>query len=280
MTRRSSLPVTIVGAGQVGCALAVGLKSRGHSVRYVASRNRNSARFVGRIVHARFGPLDALPRPIPPSIYFLAVPDDEIHRVTAQLARMSVDFSGSVAFHCSGALASDVLQPLREKGAAVGSLHPLQTFAARKGDATLLEHIWFGLEGDRRAVSLGRDIVRELQSRVILLQPEQKALYHIAAVFASNYFVTLLSVVEDIGGKLGLSRRQTMLMFGPIIQRTLENVKEKSAAAALTGPIARGDVRTLRRHRSALRTSGEKSIARLYETLAEHTQRLAGKKNA
>lgn len=268
----------MIGAGAVGSALALALHKRNFTLHAVFSKNGESARRLGRKVHALYGSVRSIPRLEAGGILFLAVPDDEIRNAARLLSQKGADFSGSVVFHCSGALSSKVLSPFKKKGAAIGSFHPLQTFPGAKADPGALKNIWIGIEGDKKAIILGKFLARELGARSLILSPEQKVLYHIAAVFSSNYFVTLLSVVEELGERVGLRRQMVVSMFEPIILRSYLNAKTHTAATALTGPIARGDLRTVRRHRSALTAGGLGRISNLYAALAKETAVLATKK--
>ncbi len=276
---KKDLPITIIGAGAVGSALGLAFRKRKFTLRLVVSRKGESARRLGRRVGARHCTLKSMPAISSGGIVFLTVPDDEIGDVAQIVSQMRSDFSGTVVFHCSGVLESDVLAPLCRKGAAVGSFHPLQTFPGTKADAEGLSDIWIGIEGDRKAIALGKYLARELGSRALILTRRQKVLYHLAAVFSSNFFTTILSVVEQLGVRLGLPRNKVLSIYEPIILRSFMNAKLTSAAAALTGPIARGDHSTIRKHRSALNARGLKRIAALYEALSKETAVLASTKD-
>jgi len=278
LTTKKKLPVTMIGAGAVGSALALALYKKKFTLRAVVSKNGESARRLGRRLHSPYGSVRSIPGLEAEGILFLAVPDNEIKHVARLLSQNRTDFSGSIVFHCSGALSSEVLSPFRKKGAAVGSFHPLQTFPGGKSDSGTLKNIWIGIEGDKKATTLGRFLARELGAHSLILSPKQKILYHIAAVFSSNYFVTLLSVVEDLGERLGLPRNKVLSMFEPLVLRSFLNAKTHSAAIALTGPIARGDFHTVRRHRWALAAGGLRRISDLYAALAKETAILAAKK--
>ncbi len=275
---KKKLPVTIIGAGAVGSALALALWKKKYPVRIVLSKNGRSAKTLGRSVHAMHASLRSMKDLETDGMIFIAVPDDGISNVVRTLARRGDDFSRSVVFHTSGALSSKALSLLKLRGAATGSFHPLQTFPKSHSASERLQNIWVGIEGDKKAIGVGIKIAHEVGAWPFILSSEQKALYHIAAVFSSNYFITLLSIVEELGKRIHLSRRETVSIFEPLILQSLENVKQYSAASALTGPIARGNVNTLKRHRDELERKGMKHIARLYSALAKETSRLALKK--
>ena len=275
---KKKFPVTIIGAGPVGSALALALKKKEYQVRVVFSRKGKSAKALGQRILAPHARLRSTKRFGVEGIIFIAVPDDEIENVVHILSRSHEDFSRSIIFHTSGALSSKILSPLERKGATVGSFHPVQTFPKSKVTSGWLEDIWIGIEGDKKAVVAARRIVHDFAARSFVLSSRQKVLYHVAAVFSSNYFVTLLSVVEELGKRIHLPRRKLISIVEPLILQSLMNVKKSSAASALTGPIARGDVQTLKRHRLELGKKGLRNISQLYSALAKETSRLASRK--
>lgn len=257
--------------------MALSLYKKQYCIRGVFSKSGKSAILLGKKVGAsQSGILPTQARDN--RIFFIAVPDDEIKNVVHRLIHRQSDFSGSLVFHTSGALSSEVLQPLKRRGAAVGSFHPLQTFSRSKTGSVNLREIFVAVEGDRKAVAAGKRIARRIGARPFVLSSQQKVLYHIAAVFGSNYFVTLLSVVEELGLRIGVPQRKIIAMTEPLILQSLKNVRIGSASSALTGPIARGDIRTISKHRSALKTKNLRHISELYTALAKATRRLASKK--
>ena len=247
-------------------------------MRVVLSRTGKSAKAVGQSVRAPFARLRSTKRFGVEGMIFIAVPDDEITNVVQTLSRGHKDFSRSIIFHTSGALSSEILSPLKRRGATVGSFHPLQTFPKSGIASGQLKNIWIGIEGDNKAVIAAKRIAHDFVSYPFVLSARQKVLYHVAAVFSSNYFVTLLSVVEELGKHIRLPRRKIIPIFEPLILRSLMNVKKYSAASALTGPIVRGDVRTVKRHRTELEKKGLRHISQLYSALAKETSLLASKK--
>jgi predicted short-subunit dehydrogenase-like oxidoreductase (DUF2520 family) len=275
---KKKLPVIIIGAGSVGTALALALKEKKYPIHAIFSKKGKSAKVLGHKVHAPYARLDSKKSFAFLGLIFIAVPDDEIENVVQNLARCQDDFSRSIIFHTSGALSSEILLPLKRKGATIGSLHPVQTFPKSGTASGLLENIWIGVEGDKKGVVAAKLIVHDFASRSFVLSSQQKVLYHVAAVFSSNYFITLLSVVEELGKQLRFPRKKIISIFEPLILRSLMNVKRYSAVSALTGPIARGDIQTVKRHRTELEKKGLRHIAQLYSALAKETSKLASRK--
>ena len=278
MSSKRLPPVIIVGSGAVGTALALALHKHRYPVLTVVSKSGRSARRLGRRIHSSYGRLRSLALPKSGGIIFLAVPDDEIRSAANLLSQQQIDFSRSIVFHCSGALVSDELAELKKKGASVGSFHPLQTFVRRSSSSDNLRGIWIGIEGDRAAIARGEHIAKDIGAHSLVLSRKQKVLYHIAAVFSSNYLVTLLSVVEELGTRIRLPQRKVVTIFKPLILESISNVNRLTAAGSLTGPIARGDLRTVRKHRAELNKRGLGRISLLYDALAKATVHLASKR--
>ncbi|ACX52959.1 Domain of unknown function DUF2520 [Ammonifex degensii KC4] len=242
--------VAIVGAGRVGTALAVGLKAQGYEIVAVASRSLSSARYLaGRVGAAVLDPVEAAKRG---ELVFLTTPDDAIAEVAAVIAREGGFRTGQWVAHASGSLPAEVLRPAAEVGAIIFSLHPLQSFADRETAAELLAGSFFVFEGDERAEELARTLVADLRGSFWLLRSADKPLYHAAACAASNYLVSLLHFMKRLAVRAGLPEEQIMPAFLPLIQGTLRNVLALGTVGALTGPVARGDQETIRRHKSAL----------------------------
>jgi predicted short-subunit dehydrogenase-like oxidoreductase (DUF2520 family) len=249
MAKRPS--VAIVGAGRLGSALAQQLSQAGYTIAEIVTRDAQEslkrARALG-IKTARvstFG--DAV---LDANLIWFCVPDGEIANVARALTRR-VEWNGKCAFHSSGALAADELQALRRRGAVVASVHPFMTFV--HGPRPSLRGVSFGLEGDTRALSLARKVVKDLGGAAFLIRKQDKTAYHAWGSFASPLLVALLTTAEEVAGAAGVSPQATRKRMMPILTQTLENYGKLGPAAAFSGPIIRGDVETVRRHLKALR---------------------------
>ena len=266
--------ITIIGAGSVGTALALACSKEGYEIAAVYSRNASDAVKLARRVSA--GEASALVdrrKPIS-GMVFLTVPDDAVAAAAATMAAQQKHWKGVTVYHTSGALASPALSALKKSGASTGSFHPLQTFP-KQGKPGTLGNVHVCVEGDAAAVSAGKNLASELGAHPFVLTEKQKVLYHIAAVFSPNYVVTLLSIVEKLGSQFGLEERATISLFRPLLETTIENVYRMGATHALTGPIARWDVETIRRHTNALSNKKFNGILSLYASLGLATVRLA-----
>ena len=250
------LTVSLVGPGNLGSALALSLALARfridffvvHSSRRVPSETVKLARRVkAKIVVFGQTPLDS-------DLVWITVPDDVIADVAARLAPTQ-EWRGTTVFHSSGALTSDVLSPLREKGAKTASVHPSMTFVRQS--LPRLAGVPFGVEGDAAAVRLARKIVGELGGTTFPIKAQNKALYHVFGTFASPMVVALMTSLEQVGKAAGIKPSDLRTIAAPLLRQTLSNYLEHGAAAAFSGPLVRGDIATIRRHLTALRKTPE-----------------------
>lgn len=260
-------PVGIIGSGRAGLGLAVAL----HRARIrVAGVHGRRERPVPRGVKLSVG---ARPPWLPDvGVLLLAVRDDALGPCVNDLAGARSVGPGHVVLHLSGALTHDVLRPLEALGAATGSMHPLMTVSSEPAQAARhFRGATFVLEGELRAVAVADALVRRLGGIPVTLAPERKPAYHAGAVFASNYVVTMLAVAARLLADAGIGPKAALAALVPLARATLDNVAAAGTAGALTGPVARGDVATVRRHLAALRHQD----AELYRAVGRETLRLA-----
>jgi predicted short-subunit dehydrogenase-like oxidoreductase (DUF2520 family) len=264
----------IIGAGRVGLALGLLLERAGVAASLTYSGRRatppDHPLFRGSPAPARYAAGMHLPTGPAPDAVLLAVPDDSIGAVARELAALALP-AGTPVLHLSGALGPEVLAPLSEAGCAVGALHPLAAVADGVGGADRLRGAWYALQGEGSARVLGEWIVRTASGRLIPLDAEGKALYHAAAVFASNYVVALLAEAERLMSEAGAPAEVARAAVAELALGAVENVGAKGAAAALTGPVARGDVATVERHLARL-SGAERG---LYSLLGRSALKLA-----
>jgi predicted short-subunit dehydrogenase-like oxidoreductase (DUF2520 family) len=256
--------VAIVGAGNLGSALAWSLQEAGYAIEAVIARSRGEslkqARRLARQVGAR-ATIDM--SSVCAGLVWFCVPDGAI-AAAAQSIAAQVEWKGRVALHSSGALGSDELASLRKRGAAVASVHPLMTFVP--GSRPSLRGVSFALEGDAAAVRVARRMVRDLGGRAYSIREADKAAYHAWGTFASPLFTALLATTEEVASMAGVSRKAAKQRMIPILQQTLANYAALGAAGAFSGPIVRGDVNTVKRHLQML--YGTPVVREVYLALA------------
>jgi predicted short-subunit dehydrogenase-like oxidoreductase (DUF2520 family) len=253
--------VGIVGAGRAGLGLALALGRAGHEVRLHARH----ARPVPAQFSLTVGPLPAWLSQV--EVVLLAVPDDAIGDVACALAAARLIKPGQTVLHLSGALGRDVLAPLDASGAALGSLHPLQSLSDPVAAPQRLAGAMAAVEGDERAIAVATALARGLGMDPVPLAARNKPTYHAAAVFAANFLVTLAATSQRLFVRAGLPADGATRALAALMQGTLDNVRAAGPGAALTGPVARGDVETIRRHLAALQGAD----AELYRALSRAT---------
>jgi predicted short-subunit dehydrogenase-like oxidoreductase (DUF2520 family) len=244
--------VTLIGAGNLAQALGPALKAAGYKVGVVAARETASSRRRAAMLAKSLG-AKAIPlaQAGPDSdITWICHTDDALAE-TARLLARKPGWRGKTVFHSSGAVTSDVLAPLKRKGASTASLHPMMTFVP--GTTPEMRGVPFAVEGDSRAATVARKIVRDLRGEAFNIQRAAKPLYHALGSFSSPLVVATLVTAERVGRAAGLSASQTRRVMGPILRQTLKNYLENGAAAAFSGPIKRGDINTVLRHLKELK---------------------------
>jgi len=255
--------VVMVGAGNFGSALALALQGAGYAIDAVIARaggeSRKRAQKLAKQVDAGASSDLATVRA---ELIWFCVPDAEIARAAKSFAN-KVEWKGRVALHSSGALASDELDALRRRGAAVGSVHPLMTFV--RGSRPSLAGVSFAIEGDAAAVRVARRVVRDVGGRAYSIRRQDKAAYHAWGTFASPLFTALLATTEQVAVRAGVSRKAARQRMIPILLQTLANYAAFGAAGGFSGPIVRGDVDTVKRHLRVLRGT---PAAEVYSALA------------
>lgn len=258
---------SIVGAGRLGTCLAAALAARGWKPVVLVDRDPQAARQARRIVGAGAAATDIRRAAAGTGPVFLTVPDDAIEPVARRLARAGRDWTGRLVFHTSGLVPASALEPLRKNGALVAAFHPAQSFPDKSAGAHCFQGVFWALEGDGAAVRAGRGIVRRLGGRAIVISEADKPLYHAACSLASNAFISLEVAAAELLAALGIGENRAAALLAPLVQGTLQNVKKMGLKRALTGPIVRGDIDTVRKHLEALRSYP--SQAKLYRVLGE-----------
>jgi predicted short-subunit dehydrogenase-like oxidoreductase (DUF2520 family) len=208
-------------------------------------------------------------------LFLIATPDRAVVSATKELLETGLVDSNTIVFHCSGAESSRLLDAARSRGAAVASAHPLTSFSGRLLSAKEFAGVFCAIEGDAAATAAIARIFSAIGARLINITAEQKFLYHAAAVLGSNYLVTLIQVALDGFALAGIESAVGLAMLEPLVRQTVDNVFLREPRAALTGPIARGDLELVRRQYRSLEVASP-SIAAIYRILGKRTAQLAG----
>jgi len=272
--------LNIIGGGHVGrvfgrlfaTVAAGGLQAQDVLTRSAASA-REAADFIGS---GAFRPIDNYARLRRADVYLLAVGDDQIAPACAALAA-AVPLRDSIVFHCSGALPSSHLSIASAAGAHVASVHPIRSFADPAAVAAQFDGTFCGVEGDAAALAVLTPALAAIGARPVPIDAAAKTVYHAAAVFASNYLVTVLDAALRAYQAAGIPEPLAREMAQPLASEAMANVFRLGAAAALSGPVARGDMATVERQRRAV-TDWDAPTGELYSTLIAPTAALAARK--
>lgn len=260
------LKVGFIGAGTVGTALAVLLSSKGYEVIAVSSRTLASAQNLAKQVKGCQIFEDNQKVADVAELVFITTPDDVIPKVAAQLKW----HEGQSVVHCSGADSTATLEPARKADARIGGFHPLQTFAGVKQAIENIPGSAFTLEAEEPLLHTLKDMATALNGHSIVLQASDKVLYHAAAVIACNYLVTLVKLATDLWQTFAIPADQATRALLPLLHGTLNNIENIGIPKCLTGPIARGDTRTIRKHLNALKEKAP-ALVTTYQELGRQT---------
>jgi len=262
--------IGFVGAGRVGCALGVAFARAGWPVVAVASRDATRReRFISLVPGAHEVP-GASAIADEADLIFLTVPDDALADVASRLRL----YAGQAAVHTSGALGSDVLEPSRAAGTAIGSFHPLVAFAEQEAALAALNGSTVAVEGSEDLVAVLADLATDIGAQPVRLPPTGKQAYHAAAVLAAGGFVGLLDGIAEVARGAGLDEAGALAIYGPLIRQSLANAERLGIESALTGPFVRGDEGTIRAHLRALSRLAPGALE-LYRVVARRELELA-----
>jgi predicted short-subunit dehydrogenase-like oxidoreductase (DUF2520 family) len=261
------LKIGFIGAGTVGTALAVRLSSQGYQVAAVydslsqASADKLAQAVSGcRTVNNSQAVADAA------DLTFITTPDDAIGPAVSEIKWQP----GQSVVHCSGADSTDTLEPARKLGARVGAFHPLQTFASVEQAIDNIPGSTFAIEAEEPLLTTLKDMATALDGTWIELKAGDKVLYHTAAVIACNYLVTLVKLATDLWQTFNVPADRATKALMPLLRGTLNNIDKVGIPQCLTGPLARGDTGTIKKHLEALNKSAP-AVLSTYRELGRQT---------
>lgn len=268
------LRINIIGAGKVGRtfmsliaaapdAALMDVLGRDATATAAVAADIGSGRAVADLAQMR-----------PADLWILSVPDDRIAQVAAGLAAARrAEGTPPVAVHCSGFLSSAVLAPLRDRGWAVASCHPVLSFADPLVAATRFTGTFCALEGDDAAVARVGALMAGLGGVPFPVDPDRKPLYHAAAVFSNNFTTVLQAIALEAWADAGVPADIARQLGATLVAGAADNVARLGPKAALTGPAARGDTATLRRQHAAV-AAWHPDAATVYDTMSRLARRL------
>ena len=269
MNRPARLAVGVVSTGRVGAVLGAALTRAGHTVVAASGVSKESVQRAEELLPGvPLLPPDEVVRQA--DLVLLALPDDALGGMVRGLAAAEAFRSGQIVVHTCGAHGVDVLAPATEHGALSLALHPVMTFTGRAEDLGRLATCCFGVtagDGDEAAWSVGEALVVEMGAEPVRVPDAARPLYHTALAHGANHLVTLVAEAADLLKRAGVGDPNRML--GPLLSAALDNAL-RHGDRALTGPVARGDVGTVRAHLRVLAENAPEMLP-TYRALAART---------
>jgi len=269
--------IALIGPGRVGCAVSKHLYEAGYPLVAIISRRRERAieacTFIGCSPTLAS---DQLTECAAAQIILLAVPDDQIQSLALQVQMTTKFLEPPTMVHFSGLYPAEIMHH-HSSPVALLSLHPLLPFANRQKAFIDLQQSPCALEGDApQTLQLGKELVQAIGGHPFTLDSGKKPLYHAAACIASNYLVTLLASARDLLVNCGIESDQAIPLLLPLVQASLDNVKNLNPEQGLTGPIVRGDIGTVTEHIQALENSAPE-LLQLYLQMGKLTTSISNR---
>lgn len=231
----------------------------GHEVRYKSRRYRSAQKLAEAVGGLAYDDYERFLKEV--DMVWITVPDDAISTVTQELSRH--ELAGLHICHTSGVNSSEILRPLKLKGALTFSCHPALPFSGN----SKVNDAMFTVEGDIDRIC---ELLANEGLRYLIIDSRDKVIYHAALCIASNFMVTLAGKAADMLSGVGLTDEQISSVLFPLMEQNLQNMKSGEIKNALTGPVSRGDIETVKKHLQVLADDSE-----LYKILLSHTARLA-----
>src|SRR5277367_5319288 len=261
--------LSIVGAGRVGRAIGRRLRELGWNIGAVVTSSDPTARKAVRSIGAGHAHAFLTRQVLAAQVILITTRDSAVAKATEDLARIGAEeLRGKIVLHTSGALSSDILDPVRRCGAAVGSMHPLQTFSGV--GVPPLDGRVFTIEGDVVAVRTARQMARALGAVPVQIEGSKKPLYHAAGALAAGNVLALMEAATRLMTAAGMKRREAVRALLPLTRQVLENFERLGPRAAWTGPLSRGDYGVVAAHTEAM-----KDLPREFAQAYKEVNRLA-----
>ena len=269
--RPGRLGVGIIGAGKVGAVLGAALRAVEHAIIGVSAVSEASLERAEMLLPGV--PVLEIPEIVERAeLVLIAVPDDSLPELVDGLAKLGAWQPGQLIAHTSGRFGIAVLEPARRMGAIPLALHPAMTFTGMSLDLARLADCSFGITAPSAVLPVAQALVVEMGAEPVVIEEAQRPLYHAALAHASNHLVTVTAQSTQLLADIGVDQPHRML--GPLMRASLENALA-AGEGALTGPVARGDVGTVRAHIDALDSQPSEDTRAAYRGLAMATAQRA-----
>jgi len=260
--------IVFIGAGKVAWHLSCALSKKGYPISGIASRKKLSAKKLADKFNTAWSDK---PEEIvkDADIIFITTPDAEVRGVVQNLCSRRVIKRKQLVIHTSGVLGVREIKCVEKFGALALSMHPGFPFSSKSYKKDELRGVFFVLEGSKKAVRIGKEIVHKLGARSLMIEEKSKAIYHLALIFASNFFVGVEDMSVELLQKCGIRKNNALKLLQTLVQATEKNIFEKGTLNALTGPVERGDIETIEKHLKLL-VKQKRSYDKTYREISKH----------
>jgi len=244
--------IVVIGAGKIAYSLSSSLINANQSVISVISRNAKSAEALAKKFGIEHFTYDLKNIPGKANLFLLTVPDNEISKTANQLSKLKLNFKDSVFIHFSGAENISILHSLKSKGGRTASIHLMQTFPSKK--IVKLSGVYSAIEtDDDELFQLLKKFCENLGFVPFRIRSQLKPYYHLAGVFASNFMAGTMFIAKKFLEMNDIPPEYFFDLLTATVYSTLDNIKKIGPSKALSGPVDRGDLQTIKKHIEAIR---------------------------
>ncbi len=284
MEKTTRIDLCVIGAGRVGTTVSYTLAEKelpNIRLKVISSRSMESLNRAKKILGSKADDViftrENHKAVALANCILICTPDDVINSVCSDIFKeKSKDFKNYYAIHFSGSKSLEVLNSARAAGAEIASIHPLKSFASIQEAIKSLPGTVFGITySSAESKKMAEFLVKSLGGEIIEVENNKKTLYHAAACVASNYLVTLINYAVLIHKKMGIKPEDSLKGLMGLVEGTVSNIKKMGTEKSLTGPIARGDVGTIKEHINSFNEFFSKEDAALYRMMGIETSKIA-----
>ena len=284
MGKTTRIDLCVIGAGRVGTTISYTLAEKelpNVRLKAISSRSMESLNRAKKILGSKAADV-IFTRENQKAVslancILICTPDDVINSVCRDIFKeKSKDFKNYYAIHFSGSKSLEVLNSARAAGAEIASIHPLKSFASIQEAIKSLPGTVFGITySSTESKKMAEFLVKSLGGEIIEVENNKKPLYHAAACVVSNYLVTLINYAVLIHKKMGIKPEDSLKGLMGLVEGTVSNIKKMGTEKSLTGPIARGDVGTIKEHINSFNEFFSKEDTALYRMMGIETSKIA-----
>ena len=262
--------ISFIGAGKVGTSFGIYLKEKGINIVGYFSESLKDAKDSSQRTNAQsYESIDALV--CDSDIIFITTNDDNIGIIKDKLIKeVNANLRNKLIVHMSGSHSSDILIELKQYGSYIYSMHPLQSFSNINTSVEKLQTTVFTIEGSDEKIHMLEDLLNKINNKYFQIDTNNKELYHVSACVVSNFLVTLIDLGLDFFKQIGIDEEDGLDAIMPLIKGTIDNIEHFGTKDSLTGPIARGDINTLKSHLSSIRINSPENLL-FYKLMALKT---------